>query len=324
MWKIRPKVIAFIAGIASIGVSTGVHGQVPQDSSVKSDKPVSAKVLNPRNAPTSKAPEGQVIGKRIRFADGFSLDADDVWKQGDDLWYRRGNTSYRIDKEVRSIESIVREEATKPPTDAQVKGRDKGLVAQPKQLSTWIYLVGGARVRVDEVIEKETGAWYRRGNLSIFLDRERIARIERDQPEVRQAGWKQRGWTSGDPKLDQLISMNGARFGVDPYLIFCVIEQESQFHVRAVSPKGARGLMQLMPGTMARYGIRSPFNPAANIQGGTQYLRELMGMFAGRVNLVLASYNAGEGAVIKYGRRVPPYRETQNYVNRVSRRYGMP
>jgi soluble lytic murein transglycosylase-like protein len=81
--------------------------------------------------------------------------------------------------------------------------------------------------------------------------------------------------------------------------------------------------MQLMPGTAARFGVRNSFDPAQNIHGGTQYLKELLKMFGGRVDLALASYNAGEGAVIKYGGKVPPYRETRDYVRRISGRYGI-
>ena len=81
--------------------------------------------------------------------------------------------------------------------------------------------------------------------------------------------------------------------------------------------------MQLMPGTARRFGVKRPFDPADNIKGGSQYLRELMDMFNGQVNLVLASYNAGEGAVMKYGRTVPPYRETREYVKRIGKRYGL-
>jgi soluble lytic murein transglycosylase-like protein len=100
------------------------------------------------------------------------------------------------------------------------------------------------------------------------------------------------------------------------------MEQESHFNAGAVSPVGARGLMQLMPGTAARFGVRRIHDPAQNIAGGTRYLKLLLGKFNGRVELVLASYNAGEGAVIKYGHRVPPYRETRDYVRRISGRYG--
>jgi soluble lytic murein transglycosylase-like protein len=83
------------------------------------------------------------------------------------------------------------------------------------------------------------------------------------------------------------------------------------------------GLMQLMPGTARRLGVRRPFDAAENIRGGTQYMRELMDMFGGKVDLVLASYNAGEGAVLKYGRNVPPYRETRDYVKTIGKRYGL-
>jgi soluble lytic murein transglycosylase-like protein len=162
--------------------------------------------------------------------------------------------------------------------------------------------------------------------LTVFVERSRIDRIVREDmlaPEGNtRGGWLARGWTSGDAGIDQLIRHNGERFGVDPYLVFCVMEQESQFHQRAVSPKGARGLMQLMPSTGARFGVRRFFDPAENIAGGTRYLKELLDRFNGRVDLVLASYNAGEGAVERYGRAVPPFSETRTYVKRISARYG--
>src|SRR5207253_10750513 len=98
---------------------------------------------------------------------------------------------------------------------------------------------------------------------------------------------------------------------------------ESSFKSRAVSPKGARGLMQLMPFTALRYGVTNIFDPKQNIEGGARYLRFLLNHFDGDVNLALAGYNAGEGAVEKYGWRVPPYSETQEYVRRISRRYSL-
>ncbi len=82
------------------------------------------------------------------------------------------------------------------------------------------------------------------------------------------------------------------------------------------------GLMQLMPGTAARYGVTNPYDPAQSIMGGTRYLANLLRLFGGRVDLALAGYNAGEGAVMKYGRRVPPYAETQNYVRTIGARYA--
>ena len=183
--------------------------------------------------------------------------------------------------------------------------------------------MGGARFKVDDVNETSDGAWYHRGTVSVFVDRERIARIERGETGAVPAGYRGRDWTSGNDYIDQLIKTNAERTRLDPYLVFLVIEQESQFHVRARSPKGALGLMQLMPGTARRFGVRRPFEAAENIRGGTMYLRELMDLFSGQVNLVLASYNAGEGAVMKYGRNVPPYRETREYVKKIGKRYGL-
>jgi soluble lytic murein transglycosylase-like protein len=101
------------------------------------------------------------------------------------------------------------------------------------------------------------------------------------------------------------------------------MHQESSFKSHAISPKGARGLMQLMPGTAARMGVTNIFDPKQNIDGGARYLRFLLDRFDGDVNLALAGYNAGEGAVEKYGRQIPPYSETQEYVRRISRRYGL-
>jgi hypothetical protein len=128
-------------------------------------------------------------------------------------------------------------------------------------------------------------------------------------------------WTTGNGRIDSLIRQNAERYGVDAYLIYCVIQQESQFSSTALSVKGAQGLMQLMPGTAARYGVVNANDPAQNIMGGTRYLKDLLRLFSGRIDLVLAAYNAGEGAVIKYGQAVPPYKETQHYVRLISFRY---
>ncbi|HKG12502.1 MAG TPA: lytic transglycosylase domain-containing protein [Pyrinomonadaceae bacterium] len=128
-------------------------------------------------------------------------------------------------------------------------------------------------------------------------------------------------WTTGNARIDGLIRSNAKRYGIDPYLVYCVMHQESRFGSGATSPVGAMGLMQLMPGTAARYGVTNPYDPAQNIMGGTHYLSDLLRMFGGRVDLALAGYNAGEGAVMKYGRRIPPYAETQNYVRIIGSRY---
>jgi hypothetical protein len=131
------------------------------------------------------------------------------------------------------------------------------------------------------------------------------------------------GFTTGDAKVDSYIVESGLRHGVDPVLIYSIMHQESSFKRGAISHKGARGLMQLMPGTAARFGVTNIFDPRQNIEGGTRYMRFLLNHFNGDVALALAGYNAGEGAVLKYGRRIPPYRETQEYVRRISRRYAL-
>jgi soluble lytic murein transglycosylase-like protein len=131
------------------------------------------------------------------------------------------------------------------------------------------------------------------------------------------------GFTTGDARIDSFIVEAGVRNGIDPVLIYALMHQESSFKRGAVSVKGARGLMQLMPGTAARFGVTNIFDPQQNIEGGTRYLRFLMDAFDGDIALMLAGYNAGEGAVLKYGRRVPPYRETQEYVRRITERYAL-
>jgi soluble lytic murein transglycosylase-like protein len=131
------------------------------------------------------------------------------------------------------------------------------------------------------------------------------------------------GFSTGDAQVDRFIVDSGTRNGVDPVLLYSIMHRESSFKRFALSPKGARGLMQLMPGTAARFGVRNIFDPQQNIEGGARYVRFLLDMFDGDVRLALAGYNAGEGAVMKYGRRVPPYAETQEYVRRISERYAL-
>jgi hypothetical protein len=131
------------------------------------------------------------------------------------------------------------------------------------------------------------------------------------------------GFTTGNSTVDNFIIESGRRNSVDPLLLYAIMHQESTFKARALSNKGASGLMQLMPGTAVRFGVKNIWDPQQNIEGGTRYMRFLLDKFDGNVQLALAGYNAGEGAVMKYGYRIPPYNETQEYVRRISKRYSL-
>jgi hypothetical protein len=131
-----------------------------------------------------------------------------------------------------------------------------------------------------------------------------------------------KGFTTGDTSVDYYIVDSSKRWGVDPLLIYSQMHQESSFKQKAISYKGASGYMQLMPATARRLGVTNIFDPKQNIDGGVKYMRMLLDMFGGDVNLALAGYNAGEGAVMKYGNTVPPYTETREYVRRITARYA--
>ena len=131
------------------------------------------------------------------------------------------------------------------------------------------------------------------------------------------------GFTTGNAEVDNFIVESGKRNSVDPLLLYSIMHQESSFKPRAMSYKGARGLMQLMPFTASRFGVTNIWDPKQNIEGGARYMRFLLDLFSGDVRLALAGYNAGEGAVMKYGNQVPPYSETKEYVRRIGARYSM-
>jgi len=131
------------------------------------------------------------------------------------------------------------------------------------------------------------------------------------------------GFTTGNSDIDTFIVESGKRNSVDPLLLYSIMHQESSFKPRAISYKGASGLMQLMPPTASRFGVTNIWDPKQNIEGGARYMRFLLDLFSGDVSLALAGYNAGEGAVMKYGNKVPPYSETREYVRRIGNRYSM-
>lgn len=125
------------------------------------------------------------------------------------------------------------------------------------------------------------------------------------------------GYATASDRYAPLVEKVAREHSLDRALLQAMIAAESGFDPHAVSHKGAVGLMQLMPETARRYGVRNSYDPAENIRGGAKYLRDLMRKFNNDLSLTLAAYNAGEDAIIQYGYRIPPYRETLQYVPRV-------
>ena len=144
-------------------------------------------------------------------------------------------------------------------------------------------------------------------------------------PNLRPNAWSASGPRVVDiEKLVPIIAEAARAHGLDAKLIHAVIRAESGYNQNAVSSKGAVGLMQLIPATAQRYGVVNSYDPTQNIAGGTRYLRDLLKMFNGNIELALAGYNAGENAVIRAGHRIPPYPETMAYVPKVLSFYRSP
>jgi soluble lytic murein transglycosylase-like protein len=129
------------------------------------------------------------------------------------------------------------------------------------------------------------------------------------------------GSRSGERDLQVMIARVAREQKLDPALLHAIVTVESAYNAHAKSPKGATGLMQLMPATAKRYGVTDLLNPLENLRAGARYLRDLLALFNDNLRLVLAAYNAGEGAVIRSGNRIPPYPETRAYVPRVLQHY---
>jgi len=122
-------------------------------------------------------------------------------------------------------------------------------------------------------------------------------------------------------EYDDMIRNIAQKYRVEHALIHSIIRAESNYDRFAVSPKGALGLMQLMPATAIQYGVKNVFNPKENIEGGVKYLKDLIKLYNGKTDLVLAAYNAGQEAVKKY-KGIPPYKETRNYISKIMNRFG--
>jgi len=154
----------------------------------------------------------------------------------------------------------------------------------------------------------------------VIDDQGRVVYVNADIPPLLGAPSRAHGLAAAPDPIRQVIGTTASRFNMDPKFVDAVVRVESGYDVRARSSKGAQGLMQLIPATAARFGVENPFDPAENVRGGVTYLSQLMKQFNGDVPLTLAAYNAGEGAVARYG-GIPPYRETRDYVRKVTEIY---
>jgi soluble lytic murein transglycosylase-like protein len=272
---------------------------------------------------------GMARADELHLRDGRVVQAEESWEVGDAIWYRQGKIIASFPK--TEVVRITKPEAVAkaaPPAGAKLSGppdsSPKVEEVESRQVSR-ILLKGGVSIDADSVWEAQDRVGYRLGKMQSFVDRadveriiRRVAVLEERAPTTTPRSLR---YSTGHRGLDQLIVHNAERYGIDPTLIYLVMQAESGFNHRAVSRVGARGLMQLMPETARRLGVRNIHDPIQNVDAGARYLRTLLEMFNGDLNLALAGYNAGENAVIKYGRRVPPYRETINYVWRINTAY---
>ncbi len=173
-------------------------------------------------------------------------------------------------------------------------------------------LVGGGEIRIPS---DRISNWDE-------LSDEPVTRAEKIESVEVDDLWEARGrWREAAGEYAEYIHTAAERHNLDPALLTAVMEVESAFNPTAVSPKGARGLLQLMPATARRFGVRDSFDPQQNVDGGARYLSWLMDRFEGRTELALAGYNAGEGAVDRHD-GIPPYAETRHYVTLVLRGAG--
>ena len=257
---------------------------------------------------------------QLQLHDGRVIEAEEVWEMGDAFWYKQGKLISSIPRaEVKRV--VTSKSSAK---SVQVRVTPPPEPAPPASAAvTRIMLKDGSAIVVDAVQEDDRYVRYRLGSMQTLIEREAVERIEREDatspPPT--APLPKISFTTGNTGLDQLISSSAEKHQIDPLLIYLVMREESGFNHRAVSRVGARGLMQLMPATARRLGVRNIHDPLENIEAGTRFLKDLIELYEGDLNLALAAYNAGENAVARYGHRVPPYRETQSYVRRINAAY---
>jgi len=181
-------------------------------------------------------------------------------------------------------------------------------LAQPAWSDIYIYSAGDGTVSLSNVPENRHYA------ILPLAPQEATPAADIREPSLKLANKVQ---------YDRIVAEIARAYGLDSALLHAVISVESRYSATAVSRKGATGLMQLMPNTAKRYGVTDSFDPVQNIHGGARHLQYLLKMFNNDISLALAAYNAGEGSVIKYGNRIPPFPETTNYVPQVLGFYQM-
>ena len=172
----------------------------------------------------------------------------------------------------------------------------------------WVWLAASA-ARADEIVLIDDGNGHK-----VYVNAADPAAPSRTR------GLRSQRPVAPPPEINTLVEQTAQRYQVDPQLVRAIIQVESDFDTHAVSRKGAMGLMQLIPATAERFGVRNPFNPKQNIEGGVNYLKYLLNLFDGDLTLSLAAYNAGEHSVMRRG-GVPPISETVNYVRKVKSLY---
>ena len=293
-----------------------------------------------------------VIADELHLRDGRVIQVEEVRETGDVVWCREGRVvrSYSRSEVLRIVRGNGQPEMSPSGRNGvgdgpagkvsaarvlaagglaagglAAGGLKDGEVRRDGQLMT-IVLRDGARFEVDEIWEEPGRIVYRMGSMQGYLERSDVVSF---RPTDTAVSLPVEGaddlplpqFTTGHRGLDQLIVQSATRYRLDPLLIYLVMREESGFNYRAVSRVGARGLMQLMPATARQLGIRNIHNPIENVDAGTRYLRRLLETFGGDVNLALAAYNAGESAVMRFGRRIPPYEETRRYVWRINTAY---
>jgi soluble lytic murein transglycosylase-like protein len=256
----QPQAIGTVAS-----PTAGQVGLVPPDAASQKQK---AEASTTTSTPAAKSNGNETVASTAATKSSGSNDkpADDYQRSLNTLSTLYQSEVQRLEKQNNQLKDLYREGLI---SRVELEGSDKALA--------------DARAKVEEVARQIAAANQPATTVNTASD----------------LSASDHAWTTGNARVDSLIRYNGNQYGVDPFLVYCLMSQESKFITNATSPKGAQGLMQLMPGTAARYGVTNPYDLAQSIMGGTRYMKDLLTMFNGRVDLALAGYNVGENAVVK-------------------------